>query len=118
MSYISILFAMILNAAVFCAQAATVTGGPMPGHATSRTASVWLQADSGAEARIEYWLDSDSSARALSAPIDLDASADFSARIELTGLAPDTSYRYAVFLDGQSVLNGSDLRLRKIKAEN
>lgn len=102
--------------AVPFAQAAAVTGGPMPGHATSRTASLWLQADGQAKAQIEYWLERDPRIRGLSAPIRLDEATDFSAHIELTGLSPDARYRYAVFLDGQRVLDGEDLRLSTLPA--
>lgn len=94
------------------APAASLSGGPMPGHATSRTASVWLQADAAAEARIEYWLARDPRSRGLSAPVRLDEATDFSARVELTDLVPDSHYRYAVFLDGTRVQADADLQLR------
>ena len=115
-SFFRFLVLMHLCAAAAFAQAAALTGGPMLGHATSRTASLWLQADGKAEAQIEYWLEQDPRIRRLSEPTRLDEATDFSARIELTDLRPDAQYRYAVFLDGQRVLNGSDLRLRTLPA--
>lgn len=98
------------------AWSATLTGGPMPGHATSRTASLWLQADGPGELQIEYWPEGDPRVRGLSAPTRLGEATDYSARVELQGLRPDAFYRYAVYLDGQRVRDGADLRLRTLPA--
>jgi alkaline phosphatase D len=96
------------------ALAANLSGGPMLGHVTSRTANIWLQADGAAQAQLEYWPEGDSAARRLSAPRALEAAGDFSARIELTGLAPDTRYRYAILLDGQRLGDAADQRMRTL----
>jgi alkaline phosphatase D len=114
--FLPLLALMHCCAAVPFAQAAALTGGPMPGHATGRTTSLWLQADGRAEAQIEYWLEQDPRKHELSTPTRLEEATDYSTRIELTGLRPDARYRYVVHLDGQPVLNGADLRLRTLPA--
>lgn len=94
------------------AWAATLTGGPMLGHVTSRTASLWLQTDGEAEARIEYWPELDAAARSLSQPVRLGAATDHSGLVQLVDLRPNTRYRYAIFLDGAHALEGEYLLFR------
>lgn len=109
-----VLFLLACSAAMSLAQAAALTSGPMLGHATSRTASIWLQGDGPGEVQIEYWLEQGPRSRVLSPPLRLEAATDFSARIELTGLIPDSHYRYTVFLDGERVRDDASLRLRTL----
>lgn len=92
--------------------AASLTSGPMLGHVTSRTASLWLQADGQAEARVEYWPEMEAGTRAISPPLRLDQATDFSGVVQLTDLRPGTRYRYGVFLDGAHVLEGEYLLFR------
>jgi alkaline phosphatase D len=94
------------------AWAASLTSGPMLGHVTSRTASLWLQADGQAEARVEYWPELESAARAISPSLPLEQARDYSGVVQLTDLRPGTRYRFAVFLDGVHVLEGEHLRFR------
>jgi len=95
---------------------AGITAGPMPGHATSQTASLWLQADGPGKVQIEYWPEQNSQQRTLSRPVQLDLAADYTAHIELTDLKPGTRYRYAVLLDEQRVLGDGKLILATLPA--
>ncbi|HRH80823.1 MAG TPA: alkaline phosphatase D family protein [Thiobacillaceae bacterium] len=110
------LLALSLWAVAGGAPAAQLSGGPMLGHVTGRTAGIWLQADGPGQAQIEYWPEQDAAQRRLSAPRPLTEVEDFSARIELTGLAPDTRYRYAVLLDGQRASGTEAFPLRTLPA--
>lgn len=97
------------------AGAAGLSGGPMLGHATSRTASVWIQADGPARAEVEYWPLSAPVEHRLSSTLGLGRETDYAGVVELTGLRPDTQYRYRVLLDGQpaaGVGKGEARRLR------
>ena len=85
------------------AHAANLSAGPMAGHRDAQSTLIWLQADGKAVARIEYWRDAADGKRILSTPATLDIDNDFSAQIALAGLAPGTTYRYRVLLDGREV---------------
>ena len=91
------------------AMAGQITSGPMLGHATSRTASIWLQADGPGEVQVEYWPQSRPYERQLSPAAPMLATADFTARIELQGLRPGTRYAYALYLDAQRQFAGTPL---------
>ena len=84
--------------------AANLVAGPMAGHRDARSTILWLQADARAKAQIEYWplgASATPAVRKRSAPVTLDAEADFAAHITLTQLQPGTRYRYRVLLDGK-----------------
>lgn len=107
---------MRLLAALFClfmfpALAAQLTAGPMPGHVTSRSAYLWLQADGPAQVQVEYWQYYNPRERRMSLPQPLQQAADFTARIELTDLLPGTRYGYAVYLDGIRALPEAGFKL-------
>lgn len=78
---------------------AGISAGPMLGHATPHTASIWLQTDGAGGLQLEYWPDRNPGKRRMSGIVHLDASTDYAARIELTGLEPGTRYSYAIYLD-------------------
>jgi alkaline phosphatase D len=96
-------WALSLALLVGSAQAAKLVAGPMAGPAAMRSAVVWLQADSAAEARIEYWPKDAPQAKATSAAVKLDAREDFSIHLELAPLEPGRDYAYRVLLDDQAV---------------
>ncbi len=105
------LFLSLVLLAALPAWPAVITSGPMPGHASSQTANVWLQTDAPAEVQIRYWPERYPGATSLSSTVQLDKGTDFTTRIELTGLQPSTPYRYVVLLDGQPASAGEGLRL-------
>ena len=81
--------------------AANLAAGPMAGFSDPQSTLIWLQADARSLARIEYWPQDAERQRQLSAPVQLEADGDFSTQIGLSGLAPGTTYRYRVLLDGR-----------------
>jgi alkaline phosphatase D len=91
------------------ADAGRISAGPMPGHATSRTASLWMQADGPGALRLEYWPQEQPDARRLSPVTPLQAEADFTAHVELVDLLPGTRYGYSVWLDDTRQLPDSAL---------
>ena len=103
------LAALLIGCNIGSALAAQITGGPMLGHITSRTAEIWLQTDAAAELRIEYWPAARPQQRLRGPTVRLDAASDFAGRISLVGLQPDTGYAYQVYLDGEPALPGSTL---------
>jgi alkaline phosphatase D len=88
------------------AWAAQLSAGPMLGHVTSRTATVWLQADGPGELSIEYWPHAQPQDRKRTPSVRLEAASDYTAHVTLTGLAPGTRYVYQTYLDGAPALPG------------
>lgn len=95
------LCAAVLVHPVFAAQ---LTGGPMLGHVTYRTAEIWLQTDGPAEVMIEYWPSAQPAERVIGPRRRLEAVSDFAGRLSLNGLKPGTHYTYRIYLDGQPVI--------------
>jgi len=77
-----------------------VTQGPV----TLRTASIWIQADAAAQAKIEFWTEAIKPRQ--TGPITLSTQQDFTAQLSLTDLKPGTLYRYRVMLDGRPAKEG------------
>jgi len=94
------------------ADEATLRAGPMIGDLAAESAQVWLQADSAATAFVRYWPKGELPRSRASDPLPLRSDADYAGKIRLTGLRPDTNYRYRVFLDGAVVDTGDELALR------
>ena len=95
------LLAAALLLATAVSWAANIAAGPMAGHRDARSTLIWLQADGAAAARIEYWEEGDDKRRRATEPVRLNAATDFAAQVAITGLAPGTTYRYRVLLDGR-----------------
>jgi len=95
------LAAGMLTAAAGIACAANLAAGPMAGHRDARSTLIWLQADGRATARLEYWQEGDDRRRRATAPVRLAAATDFAAQFAIGDLAPGTTYRYRVLLDGR-----------------
>jgi alkaline phosphatase D len=107
------LFALLLFAFTAVAAAAPrLTSGPMAGHVTMRTASIWLQSDGPGTAQIEYWKADDPKAKQRSAPIELRATTDFAVTFELVALEPGMRYEYQVLLDGARATRGERFFVR------
>ncbi len=99
----ALLFGASLSAA---AHAAALQAGPMVGPTAMRSATVWLQADAPATARIVYWEMSASGKSSGEKKLSSDAvrllrSEDFTAHLLLDGLQPGRRYAYQVVLNGK-----------------
>lgn len=103
------LASVLIGCSIAPALAVQITGGPMLGHITSRTAEIWVQTDAAAELRIEYWPAERPQLRQRGPSARLDAASDFAARLSLVGLQPGTRYAYQVHLDGEPALPDSHL---------
>jgi alkaline phosphatase D len=84
---------------VLPAWAADISAGPMLGHVTSRTATIWIQTDGPAALEVRYWPARCGHECKLAPVVRLDAGTDYSAQVTLTDLKPGTRYLYEVFLD-------------------
>lgn len=105
--------------AFLCAALATVAvasprlvSGPMPGYVSSRTASIWMQADQPGEVQLEYWREDNPAQRQRSGPVTLHGEDDFIARIDLVRLEPGARYAYRPLLDGSPIDAGTPLTFR------
>jgi alkaline phosphatase D len=107
-----VLLAAALWAAAALALGANLAAGPMAGHRDSRSTLIWLQADSAAAARIEYWDENDERRRHVTDAVRLTAATDYAAQVAVTGLAPGTTYRYRVLLDGREARVAQPLSFR------
>lgn len=112
-STVHLLFAALLSATI-PAWAAGLLAGPMLGHATSRTASVWLQTDQAAQVELEFWPEDQPQARRLGAVATTAPSEGHAIRLELLDLEPGRRYRYSIRVDGQSVAAAENLQLRTL----
>lgn len=91
---------------VSAADAAALQAGPMVGPTAMRSATVWLQADSPATARVIYWEksasgQSTSQKKSASDTVRLLKTEDFTAHVLLDGLEPGRHYAYQVVLNGK-----------------
>lgn len=95
---VATMLALVAHSAV----AAEIAAGPMAGARAMRSALLWVQADSAAEARIEYWNEREPNRRWQSAPIMLSASSQFATHFRINSLEPGQRYGYRVLLDGKA----------------
>jgi len=107
-----VLLAAALWAAAALALGANLAAGPMAGHRDSRSTLIWLQADSAAAARIEYWDENDERRRHVTDAVRLTTATDYTAQVAVIGLAPGTTYRYRVLLDGREARVAQPLSFR------
>lgn len=91
----------ILSGAVQAAteSAAKLVAGPMAGPSAMRSVVVWVQSDSLADARLEYWSARES--HKVSQAVKLQKQDDFAGQILLDNLEPGVSYHYRVLLNNQ-----------------
>lgn len=77
--------------------------GPLVGRVGPDRATIWARVDRSVSLSVRYSSDSALTGYTVSAPTILDALADYTAKIELTGLLPETTYYYDILIDGASV---------------
>ena len=83
------------------AAVARLHAGPMPGHATQRSARLWFQTATAAEYRLEYWVAGERGRRQLTPVGRVSAENGYCGQVLLRGLQPGTSYEYRLLLDGE-----------------
>jgi alkaline phosphatase D len=105
----ALFFAVLASMAV---AAPRLVSGPMPGYVSSRTASIWMQADQPGGVQLEYWKVDNPAQRERSGPAFLRAEDDFIARIDLVKLDPGSRYEYRVLVDGGVLELGGPLYFR------
>jgi alkaline phosphatase D len=81
------------------ANAEKLVAGPMAGPSAMRSVTIWVQSDSTAKARLEYW--TEKTGHKSSRSIDLKQDDDFAGRITLENLEPGTKYQYRVLLNNK-----------------
>lgn len=101
---------MLLLAAALVAGNTTLTAapylgvGPMVGHTGPRETRIWVKASEGARLAVKIGRAPDlADGRVVEGPA-LGAESDFAGHVVVGGLAPATTYHYAVLLDGAPVL--------------
>ena len=77
-----------------------LTHGPIVGHTTSRSATIWVRADGPCELRVRAQQEGGGEA-IVSPRAKLVAEDNFCGTVQLVGLSPNTVYRYTVLLDGE-----------------
>jgi len=80
-----------------------LASGPMPGHSTTRTVSIWLQGNTDAEVVLDYWPDGQPGKIRSSQALSLKSEQQYTGHITIDGLEPGTSYHYSVKLNGKPV---------------
>ena len=81
-----------LHAAVVPAQEQPeLASGPMPGHSTTRSVTVWLQGKTDAEVVLDYWPDGHLGKIRSSQALPLSSEQQYIAHIAIDGLEPGTS---------------------------
>ena len=81
--------------------------GPMLGSVTGTTARIWVRTAKESDVQVAAGAGGNFTRELLSASARTSGESDYTAVVELHGLRPDTTYRYEVILDGESV-SGSD----------
>jgi phosphodiesterase/alkaline phosphatase D-like protein len=90
-------------------EAAELIAGPVVGHTTSTSATIWVETDEPARVTVEYWIESRVHyGNAFPEPISrgratthTHADSPFTAVVELSGLRPGGLLHYEVRLDGR-----------------
>lgn len=85
-------------------------GGPMLGCVTDSSARVWVRTPGAARVQVRY-------DGRTSREITTDPRNDFTARIDLDGLEPATTYRYDVLVDGVRAFDGDPAEFRTAPAK-
>jgi alkaline phosphatase D len=80
---------------------ADLTHGPMVGHTAHDSTRIWVRADSAAEAQVR--LIGPAGEAIQSETVRLAAEDNFSGTVMASGLSPETTYTYRVWLDGVEV---------------
>ncbi len=75
--------------------------GPMLGDLRATRVSVWIRTLERSKVRVIVWPDSEPQRMIPSATVQTSASEDFTAKIRVAGLKPDTAYHYRIEINGQ-----------------
>ncbi|RED96566.1 alkaline phosphatase D family protein [Marinoscillum furvescens] len=97
----------LLMASLHFAKGQKLTAGPMVGHVTERTATIWIQSDVSGTFTCRYRPVNASHSELVSLPSTSLASKAFTAQIQLGGLVPNTRYEYDVLVASQVLSSGS-----------
>lgn len=92
--------------------------GPIVGGVTSHSASVWARSDRGVSLGVRYATDAALGGARESARVLTTSARDFTARLELDGLAPSTTYYYDLLVDGRPRLGAPYPRFKTFPREN
>lgn len=83
--------------------AAQLLAGPMVGHTTDTTSTIWVETDEPAQVRVEYWMQGWFQHLHLdSAEGRTSDTVPHTAAISLPGLSPGAQVHYELFIDGRS----------------
>ncbi len=77
--------------------------GPMVGSVTGTTARIWVRTANESDVQVAAGTGTDFRGQLRSATARTSSESDYTAVAEIVGLRPDTTYRYEVILDGDSV---------------
>jgi alkaline phosphatase D len=89
-----------------------VTAGPMAGHATPRTATLWVQLSGAARVEFEFWPAERPTERRRTATPVTDSVSGFIATAEVDALREGEQYGYRVLIDGREATAGRSLTFR------
>lgn len=93
----SVLCVLVLSCSSL--QAIELTHGPMVGHTTDRSVSIWVRASGPCEYSIRVQRTQGGTER-LSKSVPLSHESNFCGVAQIAGLLPSTTYSYNIFLDG------------------
>ncbi len=85
----------------FAAQGPALTATPLAGHFTDDSVRLWLQASVASVAGISFWPEQGKESDARRIDVQLPEQEACSAIAQISGLAPDSRYRFTVQLDGK-----------------
>lgn len=91
-------FSLLMPGGTF---AATLAAGPMPGHSSPRSVSLWLQTTAPAKVSIEYWPVGELKNKQRTARILTQTETKNTARIDINALQPGTRYQYRVLINNK-----------------
>lgn len=83
--------------------AAPLQSGPMVGHSTMREVLLWAQTTRPATVHFEYWVRGRPGRRWSTDTVRTREDSAFTARAVADRLQPGTTYRYAVYVDGEEI---------------
>lgn len=101
MRNITLIFSLVLSGLWLQAQEKRVKSGPVLGYAEMREALIWLQLEDKGAAQIRYWPSESNEESRLSEVVYTSANTGNTAKLNLPGLEPGTTYDYEVLVDDE-----------------
>jgi alkaline phosphatase D len=93
--------------------------GPMVGAVTPTSAKVWFRVEPSAAVQVEYDIDGQFDGDSVATqPLVTEIGHDYTGTIDVTGLAPDTSYFYRIVIDGEPGKARARLKTFPVKADS